>query len=174
MPISLSRAEQSADIELAFGYYLSAAAEDLSMPDRKNKGGKPGRSRVAADKEVKHLALKRDLNQQQFRDLTARVREQLLKATELLSGGHAELYPPVIDSAVGIGPKTIQLTFHYIREDLSTFRFKRKNLTFGTTKEIEAIVNPGSFTRMFNDDGLDPTTTYTYQVGAVHPPNDAE
>jgi hypothetical protein len=138
------------------------------MPDRKKKSGKQKRSRVAADNELQHLANKRGLTQRQIRDL---IREHLVKATELLSGGPVQFYPPAIDSAVGIGPKTIQLTFHYVIEEISTFRFKRKNLTLGTTKEIEAVVNPGSFTRIFNDNGLDPATSYTYQVAAVHPPD---
>jgi hypothetical protein len=140
-----------------------------SHPDGKNRGGKPARSRVAAEREAQHLANKRGLTQRQIRDP---IREHLVQAIELLSGGHAEFFPPAIDSAVGIGPKTIQLTFHYAIEEISTFRFKRKNLTLGTTKEIEAVVNPGSFTRMFNDDkGLDPATSYSYQVAAVHPPD---
>ena len=56
-------------------------------------------------------------------------------------------------------------------EEISTFRFKRKNLTLGTTKEIDIVVNPGNFTRIANDNNLDPITTYTYQIGAVHPPD---
>jgi hypothetical protein len=145
-----------------------SGSSQATNPDGKNRGGKPDRSHVAAERKVQHLANKRGLTQRQVRDL---IGEHLAKATELLSGGVVHFYPPAIDSAVGIGPKTIQLKFHYVIEEISTFRFKRKNLTLGTTKEIEAVVNPGSFTRMFNDNGLDPTTSYAYQVAAVHPPD---
>jgi hypothetical protein len=146
----------------------SGSSRHTAIPRAGKKSDKPDRSRVTAEPEVQHLLHKRGLTQRQIRDL---IRERLIKATELLSGGHVEFYPPAIDSADGIGPKNIQVTFHYVIEEISTFRFRRRNLTLGTTKEIDFVVNPGSYTHMFNDNGLDPATSYTYQVAAVHPPD---
>ena len=91
----------------------------------KNKGGKHSGSRVEAALDVQHLSYKPGLTQRQLHDL---VREHLVKATEAISLANAEFFPPAIDSAVGIGPNTIHLTFHYAIEEISTFRFKRKNL----------------------------------------------
>ena len=61
------------------------------MPDDKTKVGEPDRSRVASDQnyEVSQLAQKHGLNQQQARDLIARVgndREKLDQAAKELRG----------------------------------------------------------------------------------------
>jgi hypothetical protein len=151
------------------------------MPDDKSERGKRDRSCVEADQdyEVQHFAYNYGLSPKQIRHLIARLgsdRERLEAAAEELiaSGGVVELYPPVIDSAVGIGPYTIKLNFHYRRTDLSKFRFKRTHAALGITQEFQVDVNPGSYNRTFNDNPLDPATTYKYQIGAVHPSGDPE
>jgi len=100
-------------------------------------------------------------------------------------GAHAVLFPPVLESAVGVADRTIRLTWRYRREDLTNFMFRRKNITLNRTEEFEVLVSPGSTTHVHDDIGrsyrdhrkepiLDPETSYQYVVGAVHPPGDPE
>lgn len=162
---------------------------NTSMPDDESKGGEPYRRRVTAglDHVVQHLAEKHGLTQEKIRDLIPRVgidRDELDRAAKELrtsielspsGGGHVYLYPPVIESAVGIAARAIRLTWRYRREDLSKFIFRRTNLTYLTTTEFEVAVSPGSTNHVFDDtEGLEPETSYQYRVGAVHPPGDPE
>jgi uncharacterized protein DUF3606 len=66
--------------------------QEVPMPDDKTKVGEPDRSRVAADQnyEVRYLAQKFGLSDEQARELIARVgndREKLDQAAQKLMGG---------------------------------------------------------------------------------------
>src|SRR5262245_13070906 len=94
------------------------------------------------------------------------------------------LYPPKIQSAVGVADRTIRLTWWYIREDIGHFIFRRTNPTLGTTEEFEVFMGPGTETHVYDDNGrpfrdhrdpiLEPDTSYQYWVGAVFGPDDPE
>jgi hypothetical protein len=86
-------------------------------------------------------------------------------------GGHVQIWPPTIVSALGTSARTILLNWTF---DLSSkrFRFKRKNLNTLTTTEFQIGFPSIAHDYSWNDNGggtpLDPGTSYEYQVSAYH------
>jgi hypothetical protein len=88
-------------------------------------------------------------------------------------GGHVEVWPPTLQSAVGVSARSIRLTWYYSLSPSNKFKFERTNLTYGTKTEFEIAVPAITHNYTFDDDdggiGLDPQTSYSYRVAAYHP-----
>jgi hypothetical protein len=88
-------------------------------------------------------------------------------------GGHVQVWPPTLQSAVGISARSIRLTWYYSLSPSNKFKFERTNLTYGTTTELEIAVPAITNNYTFDDDdsgfGLDPQSSYSYRVAAYHP-----